>query len=157
MDSIRETYSKVGERIRHDYNKRMLQLNSLERMWRILTELDDTELRIFMKNPYYNGRKDRGSWPLTNFSEYPEMKADPVFSKLNRLWDKMFEIDEFVDVGLESEHKLKPIYDCLCCVATKMANREMSKQEYTSLSNNTHVLFELAKNLMPLSLEKSVR
>ena len=100
-----------------------------------------------MKNWYCSYHRKNGAWPLTNFSEFPEFKADPVFLKLHQIYKRIFKIDRFVNLG-GIEHPLYSVHLSLCSLATKMANRDMKEEEYLSLLEGRHPIIEEVNSLV---------
>ena len=133
LSNLNDIINRVERRIKQEHRERMSTLSKLEYNLRVIQKFTDKQLRILIKNPYYLYHLPNAVWPLSNFTKYPELTDDPVFSKMHILYNEIFRIDKYVYFSTK-DTPLKTIYHSLDKLATKMANRTLTEPEYLSLS-----------------------
>lgn len=148
---IRQKTESLKQRIESRYNAAIIQLEDMERNWELLTRLSDTNLRLYQKNSYFRYHGRNAVWPLTNFSDCPELKTDPVFQELQYFHEEIHRVDSCAGALGSSLNKVLLEVDTL---ATKMANRSMKKEEYEAILLGKHEIFQGVPDAIHKLLEK---
>jgi hypothetical protein len=132
---------RMFEKIKRDIELEFkVRLNNIERVKEnveLISGLNDSELRILQKNPYFHESR-RKTLPLINFLECSELTSDVAFNNLRSLYKKIITKDPYVHYGDEESHPLQPVALSLSNLATKMANRTLTENEYNLIVNGEH-------------------
>jgi len=149
IENIREKYRINLDQIQ----QKISDLDTLDRRGIYIRRSNDQGLSIDQNNCShyiygYNDYTEGSSYSFSNFLEYPELREDPVFSVLKRVYNHLLDTDNGIEyLGNSHNKSLQEVYDHICCMATKMAFRKMTELEYNAiLSEEDEVLmYKLVK------------
>jgi chromatin segregation and condensation protein Rec8/ScpA/Scc1 (kleisin family) len=141
VSGLANVVDDATEELTDRLQERLDKLEELKNNFRLLKDLTDTELGLYIKNWYFGIHKRDATWPPTNFSEFPEFKEDVVMQRLATLYNTL-NIHKgklpFREKYEPLKRKIEKATLSLSTLATDMANRSMKEDVYTALLENTH-------------------